>query len=267
MAKGIVSRKEEDEINEGTKINPENQDEAPVKERKLDFEDVHVQDKLKKARLQKKMDEAAKTNSPEMDGVERLNKSLSGQNDPNNVQEELEDDITEEDMALAEELLFKGYAQFDKKIPVGKDNFATLCSTTAEESQLINELTFDYIKEHESEDGKSSDLPENNVNLMIQFFNIALAFKGYNGGDICEKKIYQIDLIKSAIKKLRSLEDSGNIKGYEEMRGQIKNSIKGRASKIRTIPIAVIDFLSNQKFQFDRKMYEIMNRDNIVPKF
>jgi len=267
MGAGIISGRDDIKENvEKVELKPQNNKEE--ESRKVNFDNIFQQDAKAKAERQKRMDEAAKNKSPDMAGIDKLNEQLSGGSAEDKISKEFEEieQFTDEELALAEELIFKGYVEFDKKMSIGKDNSITICSMTAEENELVNELVYSLLKEKENDEG-DVDMPQSAVTMFSQFCGLALSFKGYNGEDFCKERKYSLALIKSAISKLPEFEAAGDLKRYSEIRDEIKGVIKIRASKMKRIATPVVDYISNQRYIFERKMYSIMNKENILPKF
>lgn len=271
MPKGILSGQEDKNIN----IAPGEDDDKKKNEakespqKKVDFKSVFDQDVHNKKERQRRSDEISKKSSPKFDAVNKVNKQLSG-GDSDDMSKELNDmdDISEEDLKLAEELIFKGYVEYEEEIEFIKEkkHKACLCSITAEEIDIVNEMVFELVKGKENDEGQI-DMPQNSVSLKNQFYTLALSFKGFNQADYVKERNYSLSLIKSVIIKLPDFEIEGNIEKYNKIREEVKKAIKIRASKLRNLPTPVVDFLSNKKYQFEKKMYEIMNKKDIVPKF
>ena len=51
-----------------------------------------------------------------------------------------------------------------------------------------------------------------------------------------------------------------------KLRAELKTALRKRAAKVTAMPTAIIDFLSQKKFEFDSKMYTIMTTKGIFPK-
>jgi len=213
-----------------------------------------------------RMKDAVKKERPEEQQVKKLNQQLSGQvSESSKIEKELQDmeQYTEEDLRLAEELLFNGFAQ--KDIRLTEKTTATVYSINANEMQLINEMMFEFTKQYELADGKL-DVSQRTMDLMNQLYVLSLSFKGYNGNDIVPVKAGSLDLIKSAFKRMAETEIAGQIEIFDKLREEIKIVVKKRAAEIKKLPASIIDVLSSKRYEFENTMYAIVNRGDILPK-
>jgi hypothetical protein len=84
--------------------------------------------------------------------------------------------------------------------------------------------------------------------------------------DIHTDKTCQLNIIKKAIESLYNYEVDGDIKGMTKMKDEIKKAIRKRSYMIKKLPTPIIDFISQSKYEFDKKMFDIMTTKNIVSK-
>ena len=89
--------------------------------------------------------------------------------------------ISEEDIALAEELVFNGYVEKEYKSKSMTKVSAIVCSTTAGEISIIEEMILDYVNQFKDEDGEIQDLPTNNAKTYKQMLEAAHGIKSING--------------------------------------------------------------------------------------
>lgn len=195
--------------------------------------------------------------------IDSLNKSLScdGKN-------EVEEDIIKidpKDLALAEALIFQGYAECDVEMVNFPGRKFTVCSSNAEELSLVDEITFQRIRAAKELPDGSIDLPENEVKSLRNALYLAISYRGFDGKDISNDPICHINTLKRAILKLGDVYNSGELSKANELKENIKKALLKRATLIKRLPTSLIDYIGDQKWKFDAKMLRIMNMDKIVP--
>lgn len=240
---------------------------TPVQE-KQDFKDPFKEQADQLATRKNKADDIAKKviDSQASQMVDKANAALSGSTSKFDMKEfeELEK-ISDEDLELAEQTIFKGYAELNITIPNMPKHTFTLCTTSAEDMSIIDEILYDMVKGKEDKDGEV-DLPAQHVQTMRAALFLALGFKGTDGKDFCDEPINQLATIKKAVIKVKDLECSGEIDKSIALMKSLKDSVKYRAVRMRRFPTPVIDFLSGKKYEFDNRMYTIMVSPKIIPK-
>jgi len=240
-----------------------------VVSKKENFEDPFSAHTKDMARRRSAVDHLAKssidTKSQEM--IDKANAALSNQTGLKEDMKEFEEQmkISDEDVSLAEQVIFKGYAETDVTIPNLPGHKFTLCTTSAEDMSVIDEIIYDMIRGKENDKG-DVDLPAQHVQTMKSALFLAMGFKGIGGKDFCDEPIHQIMTIKRAVVKLKELEYAGEMSKVKDLSDSLKKSVKYRAIRIRRYPTPVIDFLSQKKFEFDNKMYTIMISEKLLPK-
>lgn len=235
---------------------------------KQDFKDPFREQAEQLAGRKNKADDIAKKviDSQANQMVDKANAALSGSTSKFDMKEfeELEK-ISDEDLELAEQTIFKGYAESNIIIPNMPKHTFTLCTTSAEDMSVIDEILYDMVKGRENKEG-DVDLPAQHVQTMRAALFLALGFKGPDGKDFCDEPINQLATIKRAIIKVKDLECSGEIDKSAALMKSLKDSVKYRAVRMRRFPTPVIDFLSGKKYEFDNRMYTIMVSPKIIPK-
>lgn len=233
---------------------------------KQNFMDVFQEDAIAKSRQAEKVKEAALKDRPKEEEISKLQNALSGANEKHKeVEKELEelDRYSEEDLKLAEELLFQGYAKKNYKITPTMS--ATFYTINANEVSVINEMMFEFTKTYELKDGRI-DLSQKSIDQVHGLYMLSVAFKGYNDKDISESKGRSLDLIKAGLKHLSTLEMDGKIDEYKKLMEEIKDAIKKRSAEIKRGSASVLDVLSMKRFEFERLMYDILNKGEVLPK-
>jgi hypothetical protein len=87
-----------------------------------------------------------------------------------------------------------------------------------------------------------------------------------NEKELCPAPGNHLNTIKKAVRRLSQHDLAGDMKEAKELRASLKHALKTRAYAIKSLPTALIDWLSDQKGRFDRKMYKVMRTKNIIPK-
>lgn len=216
---------------------------------------------------------AANRRDPEAEGIDRAAAALGGgsEDDVDKVKEELKqlELYSKEDMDLAEQLLFRGYAEKNYKVLAN----TTICVTSmsAAEVELVNEMVYEFANakpEHDPKNplaeqpGLSAKVVEGNQNLLT----IALSFKGVNGTDISPNAGRTLSFIKNGIRSMNNAEVDGDMKKFKEMRDELKKVIWARARELKRVPVPVIDVAGKRRYEFEKMMYDITSREDLLPK-
>lgn len=233
---------------------------------KQDFNDIFEQDAKLKQQTMMAAKKAQEKEKPTEEAVTKLNDALSGKNEENQkIEKELEDlnKFSEEDLRLAEELLFNGFTKKDFKL---NDKYsATLYSTNALEMSVVNELMYEFTKKYEKADGRV-DVSNKTMDHIHQLYLLAISFKGYNDKDLSSERIRSLELIKNGCKKLSDLEVDGDLENHSKLMEEIKKAVKARAAEIKRLPASVIDAVSYKRYDFEKMMYDIITRGDVLPK-
>ena len=254
---------------QSTTRQPESQQPAEDLRPKETFKDpfaIHAESMVKrKGSADDLVKKAMETKTSDM--VDKANQALSNGSSIQKDMREFDEfeKISDEDLALAEQIVFKGYAEYNVVIPNMPSHVFTLCTSSAEDMSIIDEILYDMVKQREDKTG-DVDLPAQHVETMKAALFLALGFKGADGKDFCDEPINQMMTIKRAIIKIKELEYAGEMEKAKSLNDSLKKSLKYRAVRMRRYPTPVIDFLSHKKYEFDTKMYTIMMSDKIIPK-
>lgn len=246
---------------------PANAPQSPAP--KKDFQDPFKQQADDLTSRRRQADERVKRSvESKTEGmIESANAAISGQGSQADLNEfdELEK-ISEQDLELAQQLIFKGYAEKDIVNPNMPDHKFTIATTSAEDVSVVDEIIYDMIRQSEGKDGEPN-LPAQHVQTMRSALLLAFGFKGVDGKDFCDEAINQLLTIKRAVIKVKDLEYEGDMEQSKKLMESLKRAAKHRAVRMRRLPTPVIDFLSQRKFEFDTTMYQIMMSDKIIPKY
>jgi len=173
--------------------------------------------------------------------------------------------VNVDDLALVEKLLFDGYAETDVSIANMPDKKFTICTTSASELDLVQEIMYDICKEHETSDDRI-DMPQTNIKAMNTALFIAISYRGMNQQELSSVAIEHLNTIKKAVIKVDDLMMAGDLESADKLRKSLKKALRNRAMRVRRLPTPILDFLSNEKYKFDKKIEIVMSTKNIIPK-
>ncbi len=197
------------------------------------------------------------------ESVEQLNKAMGGTNNNGGIDEEVLK-ISKEDLALCEQIIFKGYAETDVSMKNFADKKLTICSTNASEIDLIDEIVFEKIRSAVQNPDGSCELPENSIRSLRNALFLSVSYRGINSVDLSNDSLCHLNTIKRAIIKLGDIQNEGNMPKAEELKKSIKQAMLKRANLIKRFPTTLLDWITNSKYEFDTKVLKIMNSPNIV---
>jgi len=238
---------------------PETAQEAPGK---TDFKDPIREHAEMKAESERRMAALNRAKNPQEDAVAKLNESMAG---GGSKALEDEDAFSDEDLRIAEEMIFKGYAE--KTVPMQnlKNRTLTVCSTSAEDISVIDAIVFEYVKKHTKDDG-TVDLGNNSVQAFKNSLHLALSFKGFNDKDVCDTPINHLTTLKNAVSRYSELESQGELEKASNLFKNMRDSLLVRAARIKKFPTPLIDFIGEEKYKFDTKALQVMSTKGIIPK-
>ena len=200
--------------------------------------------------------------TPEEENVSKLNDALSGGMD---IMDE-EDNISPEDMKLAEQLIFSGYAEKSVEMPRFPGKTFTITSTSAEEMGVIDDIVFERIRAEKQNLDGSVEMPENAVKILRNSLFVAISYRGPDNKDFAADPICHLNTLKKGILKLGDLMNDGNMDNAIKLKESIKKALLKRSTMVKRFPTSLIDFLTDSKYKFDIKMLNIMNDKNVLPK-
>lgn len=241
------------------KVQPQSVSEQKPKE---EFVDIFQQSEIERSKL------LQKKKLPSLSEL-AAEKTQAALGNSDSVDKDIADmeKISEEDMDLAEQLIFKGYAQFDASMKNFPKFKFTICSTSAEEMSVIDEMIYDILKNAKERPDGTVDIPQNHISTMRNALYVALSYRGLNQKELMEgTPSCYLNTIKNAIINYVELFNSGKIEEGNKLKEDLKNSLMRRASAVKKMPTPTIDFISGAKFEFDAKMLRIMSEKDILPK-
>jgi len=198
--------------------------------------------------------------------LERTAEAVNTSGDVKNVQADLDEmsKFSNEDLELAEQMIFKGYAEFDAIMPKFPKYKFTICSTSAEEIAIVDEIVFDTIKKSEDSDG-TVNLPQNNVQGLKNALFLAISYRGMNKEELMVDSTCYLNTIKKAIIRVSEMENAGDLENAVKLKDSLKNKLLKRATSIKRLATPMIDFLADKKYEFDSKMLGIISSPGILP--
>jgi len=249
---------------------PKEAPEAPQAGLKQEFEDVFTMNAKHQSEMMNKAGSAAaKRAMGTEEAISKVNEALaSGGSGKTRDEQDLDElsKISVEDLQMAEEMVFKGFVEYNVQMANLPNHTFTLVSSTADEIALIEDVILDHIRANEDSKTGEVNLADANVKALRNALAIAMSYKGADGKELCETPIHTLTMIKRAILKCKEYEVAGDLSKFSELRTSLKKSVKARASRVMGLSTPLIDFLSQEKFKFDNKMFTIMTTKNIIPK-
>ena len=238
---------------DGEKKNDENI--GPMMNVKENFPEPSVKDTQDKVVKRKALTEGEQYQE---DQTAAINKAMSGGDMYDDI------DVDGDDLKLAEKLIFDGFAEREVFMTNFPDRKFTICSTSAEELSIMDEVLFDMVKDHEV--SGQIDLPQNHLTSMRSALFLALGYRGASEKELCREPGQHLNTIKKAVIKLTGHDLAGELDEAKKLRASLKHALRARALQIKRLPTSMIDWLSGEKQRFDRKMYKVMSTKDIIPK-
>ena len=240
--------------------NPPKQGPLPEKE---EFKDPFAIQNDLRSQAETKNRAIERMAASETDAAQKAANALNNQGE---LSAGVDDGITADDLKLAEQLIFKGYAEKNVEMEAFPGKKFTICSTNAEELSIIDDIAFDMVKNIQTNSDGTVDLPENHVRTMRNALFVALSYRGVDGVELCTDAVCHLNTLKKAIFKTNELYNEGDIKKGDELKVSLKRALVKRATAVKRLATPLIDFLSGEKYRFDAKMAEVMNKKGILPK-
>jgi len=235
---------------------------SPAPETKEDFKDPFALQNEQRSHAETVSRSIERKAASEVGEAEKVQNALNNQG----LGSSEEDRISPEDMKLAEQLIFRGYAEKNVVMDSFPEKKFTICSTNAEELSIIDDVAFDMVKNIKTNEDGTVDLPENHIRTMRNALFVALSYRGVDGAELSSDPLSHLNTLKKAIFKVNDFYNDGEIKKAEELKNSLKKALVKRATLVKRLPTPLIDFLSGEKYRFDGKMAEVMNQKGILPK-
>lgn len=196
------------------------------------------------------------------------NAALNNTGPGRNVEAELEelDKISEDDLKLAEKMIFDGFAETDVTMPNLPGHALTICSTSAEEANLTEEVIFGMVKKAEDLKDGTVDIPQSKIQSMRNALGIAIAYRGMDKKELVDDTSCYLNTIKKAVTRLSELENSGEMDDAKKLKDSLLKALIKRATAVQRLSTPLIDFLAVSKYEFDSKMYKIISSKQVLPK-
>lgn len=202
--------------------------------------------------------------APQVD--EALLIKAKDQIDGRDVKEQIEkaETFSDDDIRIAESVLFRGWA--DTQVPiVGGRHTATLSTTIPLELDLVDEIVSDWL--HAESSRSTSPIADSTVSSKQKTLSIATYFTGFDGVDICKQPELRLDTIKNGIMALSRAMTAGDIEAMTKHKAGIKDLLSKRASYIvSTMNTMVLDMITSAKVEFESRVMAILEAKTLLPK-
>lgn len=190
------------------------------------------------------------------------------------VSAELEEEerFSDEDISMAEQVLFQGWAVANMPMLGGKHK-ATITTSVPIEFELVEEALDKFVVDQRkawetANPGKPfAGLPGTVVSSKNKLLTLASYFKGFNDQDLCKDMNLRLETIKAGIERLRQSASSGDLVEVQKIKPVLIEMLWRRAEYISgMVNTVVIDNIVAQKNNFEIKMDAIMSSKAIYPK-
>lgn len=160
---------------------------------------------------------------------------------------------SEEDYALAEECIFKGYARKIERFGRdGKFSFE-ICTLMSFEMKFINEIVFD--------DAKDKDMSQQMISDSIDAAIMGATIVAVNEKEFPEDSKLSISLYKNSITRLRNLEEEGNAEEHSKQYDSVKTLLRKRMYAVYKMNNALRAVIGERRAKFETDMYDILKGD------
>lgn len=204
-----------------------------------------------------------KDTGPDMSAVNAVNQNL-GKRDASAEVAEAEA-FTEDDIRMAEEILFQGWTV--KSVPVlcGKHT-AEIMTSIPLDIDLVDEIVNDMLVQADK-DGELKTMPQSTVNSRQKLLTMATYFQGFDQKDISQGMEGSLKVIKAGINELKRAIVAGDLVAVSAHKEAIKKAIGKRADIINcTQNTMVLDTVSSAKLELETLITDLMESKGLIPK-
>ena len=197
--------------------------------------------------------------------IEKTNTALkaAGVKEPD---EDSEPEFTEEDLAIAEKIFFKGYAEKEYEHPLVKGFKAKISTLMPAEYDMIDSALLNFVEARR--DGDNSMVTDVIISAKRSNFTLALCLVSLNGQELLEEPVKRIKNLKNVVKQYERDLTSGDITEAQKTLSNAIAMITERAAKISTeLNGNVIDWINDKRREFEGVVSSIVSRDGVVVKF
>jgi len=171
--------------------------------------------------------------------------------------------ISDEDMRLVEEAIFKGYTAKSYKVLAGRRTISVATSLPCE-LDLIDDIIADEVRFAEANKQPCS---QHYVDSRQKMLGLALCFVGVDGVDFGPQVDIKFATLKAAIGTFNRALVTGDLKGVVELKQTVKTAVSRRASAIAaSIPSGLSDIISSRRYDLESLVIQALNQAEIVPK-
>lgn len=200
---------------------------------------------------------------PDAGMVAQVNAGLGNRDASDEVAEAMR--FSEDEIRIAEEILFKGYGKNSYPIMGGRHSVEILTSNPIEidlVDEIINEIAYkaSQIKEGEG-------VPVSVINNKQKLLTMATYFIGVDGRDLCSDIDMQLETIRSGVQAMKAMLMSGDVVKLKETKATVKEMLNRRADYINsTQNTIVLDAVSSFKMQFETMVTNLLDSKDLIPK-
>ena len=205
---------------------------------------------------------AAVQRESKADEAANVSNALNGDRD---VSKEIEEEqrISDEDMKLVEEMLFKGWVIKSYDILAGRHS-VEISTILPCEIDLMEEVLEDEAKLKEEDGG---DVTTYYLGSRRKMLMIAISYRGMDKADFGPKAELKFDSLKAAVNRYNRILISGDLTELKKSKDMIKDIIKRRATALAaTMTTTLSDIASLKRHDLDTLMITALGREGIVPK-
>lgn len=159
--------------------------------------------------------------------------------------------FSEEDYALVDQVVFKGYAE--KEYKFGQSNrFKAVITTSTSNEELAMEKILMEIAESEK-------LSDQAFTQHMGILLLALSLKSVNGKNFPDNPALQLGLLKSAFLKLLEFERDGQAEKYNEQLGNIIKIVQKRVAYVKALPTALTETLAQKRSNLEMMIKKLLD--------
>jgi len=200
---------------------------------------------------------------PDMGMVSKINAGMGSKDASADLAAQEAYPFSDDDVELAEQLMFQGWARKSYPVMSGKHTVEVLTSTPLE-LDLVDGIVQDWLSAFkEGEPFPASSV----IGSRSKLLNISLSFQGVDKTDFCQQPELRLSTIKNGINELNRSIMSGEIVKIKENKRAVTDLISKRASFLAArYSTDMVDLIVGKKIDLENSMRAIMGHDKTIPK-
>lgn len=159
--------------------------------------------------------------------------------------------FSEEDYALVDQVVFKGYAEKEYKFGAQDKFRATITTSTSNEELAMEKILMDIAENEKLSDQAFTQ----HMGILL----LSLSLKSINGKDFPDNPALKLELLKSAFLKLLEFERDGKTEKYEEQLNNIIKIVKKRIAYIKALPTALTETLAQKRSNLEMMIKKLLD--------